>query len=179
MSDKILINSQLILYQAFMYMRPGNENTNNEKNNIRHLVFQIEKAVQCSLKNGFSKICLVIDYEGFTIANTPPMSTSRQTLDILQRHYCERMYRAYICNPPFVFRSFYAVIKPFVDPVTKQKVCFCVGDKGLQQIVDDVGGKALARKQLEKCCGSDGNVRIFDSTEYMRLPLAVAFDEEI
>mmetsp|Transcript_42707 Transcript_42707/g.48518 ORF Transcript_42707/g.48518 Transcript_42707/m.48518 type:complete len:396 (-) Transcript_42707:17-1204(-) len=165
--------------RAMMYMRPGNENTMHENNNMRHLVFQIEKAVRCSQKNGFGKICLVIDYEGFKMSKTPPISTTKRTLEILQRHYCERMYRMYICNPPFVFRSFYALIKPFVDPVTKQKVCFCVGEEGLQQIVDDVGGKVLARRQLEKCCGGDGNVRTFNSTEYMRLPLAIAFDEDV
>jgi len=102
--------------RSLMYMRPGNENTMHENNNMRHLVFQIEKAVRCSQKNGFGKICLVIDYEGFKISKTPPMSTTKRTLEILQRHYCERMHRMYICNPPFVFRSFYALIKPFVDP---------------------------------------------------------------
>ena len=165
--------------RSLMYMRPGNENTGNENNNMRHLVFQIEKAVRCSNKNGFGKICLVIDYEGFHISKSPPMSTSKRTLEILQRHYCERLHRAYICNPPFVFRSFYTIIKPFVDPVTKQKVCFCVGHKGLQQIVDDVGGKSVAHKSLEKCCGGEGDVREFDSTEYMSLPLSTAFDEEV
>jgi len=165
--------------RAIIYMRPGRENTMHEDNNMRHLVFQIEKAVQCSRKNGHGKICLVIDYEGFSISNTPPMSTTRRTLDILQRHFCERMYRAYICNPPFVFRSFYAMVKPFVDPVTKQKICWCVGKKGMNQVVEDVGGPEKAKAQLEKCCGGDGDtVRDFDSDEYMRLPLTVAFDEK-
>mmetsp|Transcript_29195 Transcript_29195/g.79011 ORF Transcript_29195/g.79011 Transcript_29195/m.79011 type:complete len:400 (-) Transcript_29195:328-1527(-) len=166
--------------RAMMYMRPGRENTMHEDNNIHHLVFQIEKAVKCSQKNGHGKICLVIDYEGFHISKTPPMSTTKRTLDILQRHFCERMYRAYICNPPFVFRSFYAVIKPFVDPVTKEKICWCVGQKGMDQVVEDVGGPAKAETQLEKCCGGGGEkLRDFDSEEYMRLPLTVAFDEKV
>ena len=164
--------------RAMMYMRPGKENTLDEKNNMRHLVFQLEKAVACSQKNGHGKICLVIDYDGFSISKTPSMSASKNTLTILQDHFCERMYRAYICNPPFVFRSFYAMIKPFVDPVTKQKVCWCVGKKGLEQIVEDVGGSEKAAKQLEKCCGG-GDVREFDSVEYNRLPLTVAFDENV
>ena len=70
------------------------------------------------------------------------------------------------------------MIKPFVDPVTKQKVCWCVGKKGLEQIVEDVGGSEKAAKQLEKCCGG-GDVREFDSVEYNRLPLTVAFDENV
>ena len=81
------------------------------------------------------------------------------------------MYRAYICNPPIVFRSFYAVIKPFVDPVTQQKVCFVVGKKGMKQVVDDVGGPDIANRQLEKCCGGSGNARDFDTKEYMKFLL--------
>ena len=162
--------------RAMMYMRPGNENTMHETNNMRNLVFQIEKAVACSNKNGYSKICLVIDYEGFAISKTPSLSASKNTLTILQQHFCERMYKVYICNPPFVFRSFYAMIKPFVDPVTKQKVCWCVGKKGMEQIVSDVGGMEKAANQLEKCCGGSG-VRDFDSIEYNLLPLNIAFDE--
>jgi len=162
--------------RAMMYMRPGNENTMHETNNMRNLVFQIEKAVACSNKNGHGKICLVIDYEGFSITKTPSMSASKNTLTILQQHFCERMYRVYICNPPFVFRSFYAMIKPFVDPVTKQKICWAVGKNGMEQIVNDVGGKEKAANQLEKCCGGPG-VRDFDSGEYNLLPLAIAFDE--
>jgi hypothetical protein len=165
--------------RALMYMRPGNENTMHENNNMRNLVFQIEKAVACSGKNGYGKICLVIDYEGFSITNTPSMSASKRTLTILQRHFCERMYRVYICNPPFVFRSFYAMIKPFVDPVTKQKVCWCVGKMGFDQIVEDVGGPEKAAEQLEKCCGGGGNVRGFDSVEYNYLPMTEAFDEKV
>ena len=78
----------------------------------------------------------------------------------------------------FVFRTFYNMIKPFVDPVTKQKVCWCVGKQGLEQIVDDVGGAEMAGKQLEKCCGG-GDVRDFDSVEYNQQPLNVAFDEGV
>lgn len=161
-----------------MYMRPGNENTMNEENNMRHLAFQIEKAVACSNKNGHGKICLVIDYEGFTLAKAPPMSTTKRTLDMLQRHYAERMYRAYVCNPPLYFRSFWALIKPFVDPITKQKVCFCSGKKGLQQIVDDMGGPDKAQLHLERCAGGVGTLRPFDNLEYLHQPFNVAFDEK-
>ncbi|KAG7358391.1 CRAL-TRIO domain containing protein [Nitzschia inconspicua] len=164
--------------RACMYMRPGNENTMNEDNNMRHLAYQIEKAIACSNKNGHGKICLIIDYEGFTLSKAPPMSTTKKTLDMLQKHYAERMYRAYVCNPPLYFRSFWALIKPFVDPITKQKVCFCSGKKGLHQIVDDMGGPEKAKLHLEKCAGGVADLRAFDNIEYLNLPFNVAFDEK-
>ena len=163
--------------RALMYMRPGNENTHDETNNMRHLVFHLEKTIACSEKNGQSKICLVIDYLGFQLRNAPPMSTSRRTLDILQKHYPERMHRAYICNPPFVFRTFWSLIQPFIDPVTKQKICFCSGKKGFAKIVDDMGGEDKA-KHLEKCAGGTEDVRAYDTTEFLlELPFDAAFDE--
>jgi CRAL/TRIO domain len=164
--------------RCLLLMRPGRENTMREDDNMRHLVFQLEKAIACSAKNGQGKLCLVIDYDGFTLAKSPPLATSKRTLDILQRHYCERMHRAYVCNPPFVFRSFWAIIKPFVDPVTKEKVCFCVGKKGFAKIADDLGGTDPAHRQLEKCASGVETVRDFDSKEYLGLPFHVAFDEE-
>lgn len=163
--------------RACMYMRPANENTVGELNNLRHLVFQLEKAVACSEKNGYGKICLIIDYEGFHVSNAPPMSTTRKVLEILQRHYAERMYRAYVCHPPLYFRTFYAIIKPFVDPVTKQKVCFCSGKKGMQQIVDDMGGAEKAMKHLEPCAGGVEKLRPFNNVDYLSLPFNHGFDE--
>ena len=163
--------------RALMYMRPGRENTvGQEQNNMRHLVFQLEKAIACSRKHDMGKICLVIDYDGFTLRNAPPFSASRRTLEILQHHYPERMYRAYVCNPPFLFRSFWALIKPFVDPVTKQKICFCSGKAGMAQIVDDVGGPTKAR-HLEPCAGGTDPLREFNSYEYLHLPFDLTFDE--
>lgn len=90
--------------RALLYMRPAQENSPDAINQMRHLVWNLEKAIACSAKNGRSKICIVIDYEGFALRHSPPLSTTRYTLDILQKHYPERMYRGYVCNPPMIFR---------------------------------------------------------------------------
>lgn len=90
--------------RALLYMRPAKENTQDAVNNMRHLTWNLEKAIACSAKNGRSKVCIIIDYDEFSLRHAPPLSTSRYTLDILQKHYPERMHKAYICNPPFVFR---------------------------------------------------------------------------
>jgi hypothetical protein len=164
--------------RACLYMRPARENTNNEANNMRHLVFQLEKAVACTKEEGRrSKICLIIDYDGFRLRDSPPMSTATHTLEILQRHYPERLYRAYVCNPPWVFSTFWAVIKPFVDPVTKTKICFCSGAKGMQKIAEDMGGMERGKRHLEPCAGGTEDLRDFDGKEYLNLPMDVAFDE--
>ena len=106
------------------------------------------------------------------------MSTTKKVLEILQRHYAERMYRAYVCNPPLYFRTFYAIIRPFVDPDTKQKVCFCIGKQGMNQIVQDMGGTEKAMRHLEKCAGGVEKLRSFDNVEYLNAPFNHAFDEQ-
>ena len=80
--------------RAILYLTPGRENSTHEWNNMRHLVYHLERAIACTRrKSGREKVCIVIGYEGFKLANAPPMSTTKHTLQILQGHYPERMYR--------------------------------------------------------------------------------------
>lgn len=167
--------------RALIYMRPARENSTNERNQMRHLVWNIEKAIAVTAKKSkeltgvaLEKYNLVIDYDGFKLMNAPPLSTSKYTLDILQKHYPERMYRAYLIHPPAVFNIFWKLVRPFIDPVTKEKVVFCTGKHGLQKFTDAVGPFV---HKLEKDCGGPGPVREFDSAEYLNLPFDVSFDE--
>lgn len=170
--------------RALMYMTPARENTNNELNNMRNLVWNLEKAIQCTARKSselmmegempLEKVNLLIDYEGFRLQNAPPMSTTRYTLDILQKHYPERMHHAYLLHPPLVFRAFWALIRHFVDPVTKEKIVFCSGRDGKANLTDNVTDK---HKLEVRSYGSDPAIRDFDSSEYMHLPFNVGFDE--
>lgn len=45
-------------------------------------------------------------------------------LNILQSHYPERLGLAMIINVPFLVNTFFKIIMPFVDPVTRNKVKF-------------------------------------------------------
>jgi len=111
-------------------MQPRFENTNNHEGNLKHLVYNLERVVSNMKANGdgVEKLALIIDYEGFSIFNAPPMNTSMETLSILQNHYPERLHKAYFIRPPWIFSTFWAMISPFVDPVTKAKMCFLPDD---------------------------------------------------
>eukprot|EP00934_Nitzschia_sp_Nitz4_P009440 Nitzschia sp. Nitz4//scaffold267_size26297//1916//2834//NITZ4_008264-RA/size26297-augustus-gene-0.18-mRNA-1//-1//CDS//3329544890//9430//frame0 len=163
--------------RALLYMRPARENTKETMDQMKHLVWNLEKAIACSSKNGRSKVCIVIDFVDYKLRDAPPLSASRYTLDILQKHYPERMHRAYICNPPFIFRTFWGIIRPFIDPVTKEKICFCHGKAGMEKIAADVG-EVHASKYLETCAGGTTELRPVDSKEYLNLPFSMCYDEE-
>jgi hypothetical protein len=112
----------------------------------------------------------MIDYQHFRVRDAPPMSTNRWTINILQNHYPERLYKAYILHPGFFFKTFLQVIRPFLDPVTRDKIVICGGNTAPDKV-----GQRFNLKEVEQCAGGEreGN---FDSQEYL---FKVPFDEAL
>ena len=87
----------------------------------------------------FSIISLLITRQGFSVSNSPPFSTQRETINLLSNHYPERLGLAIILHPPFYFTVFFSVlmlplnrlhllvqaIRPFIPTATSQKIVFC------------------------------------------------------
>lgn len=175
--------------RAIQYMAPGRENTNNETNQMKFLVYNLERAVACTaaeqarrkdagmqdtINPGEEKICIIINFDQWTLRKSPPMSTTLYTLEILQRHYCERLHRAYVFNPPKFFVCFWNLIHRFVDPVTKDKIQFCTGAEGLKRIEQDID-----LSNVEDFVGGTGRVHKFDSEEYLlKYPHSSTFGED-
>lgn len=169
--------------RAILYLTPGKENSNNEIDNMRHLVYHLERAIACTQrKSGRSKVCIVIGYQGFSLRNAPPLSTTRHTLTILQNHYPERLHRVYICDPPLVFRTFWSIIHHFIDPTTLEKIAFCAG--GSNKEGGGGGGTKFFERDFdtmttEKQAGGRACLREFDSKEYLLdTPFDYTFDEK-
>lgn len=155
---------------VLVYMRPARENTRDHANNMKHLVYQMERAIACMEADGRQeKLCLVIDYQNYSLSDAPPMKTSKETLTILQDHYPERLHRAYCLYPPFVFWAFFKMVSPFIDPVTKAKIVMIkAGEmaKPDNQLFREVDGSILERSL------GGGDERPFDSSVYLRGPFA-------
>jgi CRAL/TRIO domain len=154
---------------------------------MKHLVHVLEKAIACTKRKSveisggesppLEKFVVVCDYADFSLSESGPVSTAQRTLEILQTHYPERLYRAYVLNPPLVFRVFWAIIRPFVDPATKRKIVFCSGD---DEVIEKFTATLSSTESIEPCFGGTGaTVRAFDATEYMKLPFDVSFDEKL
>ncbi|OAX30630.1 hypothetical protein K503DRAFT_806963 [Rhizopogon vinicolor AM-OR11-026] len=69
------------------------------------------------------------------------MAAARMVLYILQTHYPERLGLALITHLPWLLHTFYKLITPFIDPITKLKMVFNpVSNKsGLFWIAMDAG----------------------------------------
>jgi hypothetical protein len=148
-------------------MVPRLENSKSHEGNVKHLVFNMEKAIACmQAKSGKEKVVLLIDYKGYSLSNAPPMKTSMEILHILQHHYPERLKRAYMINPPWIFSTFWTMISPFVDPVTKEKIQF-VRDGQLSETLAEIIDLDVVETSLG---GNDAQP--FDSSRYLN----AAFD---
>jgi hypothetical protein len=136
-------------------------------------VFNLEKATE-SMRlrcDTVEKVVLLIDYEGFSLWNAPPMKTSMDTLHILQNHYPERLFRAYFINPPWIFNAFWNAISPFVDPVTKDKIRMLSGKAA--HLREELS-KDIDLSVLESTLGGD-DTRPFDSDRYLAAPFHYDF----
>eukprot|EP01132_Coremiostelium_polycephalum_P009069 gene9069-11107_t len=139
------------LGRSVIYMRPVRENTKNYDKQIQLLVYNIERAISyMDQHKGHEQIVLVIDFNNYSIFNAPPMSVSKQTLDILSHHYPERLGNAFLIDTPFIFNVFWKAIHPFINKCTAKKIIFVNGEKqkkkilpqyfSMDELEEDVGG---------------------------------------
>lgn len=84
------------------------QNTSSHDNQIRHLVYLLENAVM-NLPEGQEQMVWLIDFTGWSLMNSPPMKTARETANILQNHYPERLAVGFLYNPPRIFETFWRV----------------------------------------------------------------------
>jgi hypothetical protein len=111
------------LERTVLILRPGKQNTTSIDNQIRHLVYLIENAI-LNLPENQEQMTWLIDFTGWSLSNNPPIKSARDTINILQNHYPERLGIAILYNPPRIFEAFWKVVKYFLDAKTFQKVKF-------------------------------------------------------
>ncbi|KAG6424922.1 hypothetical protein SASPL_115345 [Salvia splendens] len=109
--------------RTVLILRPGLQNTTSLDNQMKHLVYLIENAI-ANLPEGQEQMAWLIDFTGWSISNNVPIKSARDTVNILQNHYPERLGVAFLYSPPRIFEAFWKIVKYFLDPKTFQKVRF-------------------------------------------------------
>jgi hypothetical protein len=124
------------------YLRPSKQNTERSDRQIQHLVFMLERAIDL-MPPGQETLALLINFAETKSGQGATLSQGRQTLNILQNHYPERLGRALVTNVPFYIWGFFKLITPFIDPLTREKIKFNE-DMGLhvprEQLLKESGG---------------------------------------
>ncbi|MBA0693391.1 hypothetical protein Goari_003765 [Gossypium aridum] len=109
--------------RTVLILRPGKQNTTSLDNQLRHLVYMIENAI-LNLPEGQEQMVWLIDFTGWSLSTSVPIKSARDTINVLQNHYPERLAMAVLYNPPRIFEAFWKIVKYFLDAKTFQKVKF-------------------------------------------------------
>lgn len=124
------------------YLRPSKQNTERSDRQIQHLVFMLERAIDL-MPPGQETLALLINFAETKSGQGATLSQGKQTLNILQNHYPERLGRALVTNVPFYIWGFFKLITPFIDPLTREKIKFNE-DMGIhvprEQLLKESGG---------------------------------------
>ena len=117
-------------------------------------------------EHGDGKMNIIIDYQGWTLRNAPPLRTTKETISILQNQDPERLYKAYLYNPPGIFSVFFGMARPFLDPVTAAKINFIYSsnDKSLEIEFTDTGFEDGATWTATIGTTADSNSAVDDAT---------------
>ena len=76
------------------------------------------------LPPGQENACLIILFKGAKSGKIPSVGQAREVLNILQGHNPQRLGKALISELPWYVNTFFKLIAPFIDPVTREKMKF-------------------------------------------------------
>eukprot|EP01098_Paradermamoeba_levis_P007989 TRINITY_DN3328_c0_g1_i2.p1 TRINITY_DN3328_c0_g1~~TRINITY_DN3328_c0_g1_i2.p1 ORF type:complete len:312 (-),score=93.70 TRINITY_DN3328_c0_g1_i2:262-1104(-) len=110
-------------------MKVSHDPPGTPEEKLRLIIYNIEEATrQMNKSKGVEKWNYVIHLGGFSLFKTradPKMAM--KWLTILQNHYPERLSSIFLVDSPSVFLTFYKLLTPLMNDVTKQKVHFFSG----------------------------------------------------
>lgn len=96
------------------------------------ILYLMERAIATTesyTKGRQEKIMVVLDFRHFSSSKSPSLSAVKTVASLLQHRYTERLFKMVIIDPPFWMRTMYALVQPFLDPITTAKFILAAGDK--------------------------------------------------
>lgn len=106
-----------------LYLSPGKQNTKMSDRQIHHLCYMLDRMVDM-MPPGVENSALLINFKGAASGTIPSVGQARAVLNILQTHNPERLGKALISETPWYVNTFFKLISPFIDPVTREKMKF-------------------------------------------------------
>ncbi|CAA6661927.1 unnamed protein product [Spirodela intermedia] len=131
-----------------LVMKPGLQNTNSTKGQIRYWIYCMEN---CILNFPKGQEQMVVS-----------MNVTRETAHVLQDFYPEMLGLAILYNPPKIFEQFRKLVRPFLESETYQKVKFIFSDDPESQKID---GELFDLDELESAFGGHNPIE-FDYNEF-------------
>jgi hypothetical protein len=100
----------------------------------KYIILNLEKALK-QTRQDEEKMIIVFDLSGFGL-RCMDYEVLKLLIDILGYNYPETLSTAFVVNSPFIFSACWAIIRPWLDPVTAAKAQF-IDNKKLLNFIDD------------------------------------------
>ena len=117
----------------YIFARKHNKDARDIIEMKKFIIYTLETAIQQTLPHE-EKMIIVFDLTGFTL-QCMDYEVLKMLIDILQYNYPETLGTAYVVNSPFLFWACWAIIKPWLDPVTAAKAQF-VNASDVPKLID-------------------------------------------
>lgn len=136
---------------------------------LKNLVWEYESFTNnrlpaCSRKAGHlvETSCTIMDLKGISISSVyNVIGYVRKASEIGQDYYPERMGKFYCINAPFGFATAFKLFKPFLDPVTVNKI-FILGSSYSKELLKQIPAENLPSKFGGKSEISDQDLYLSD-----------------
>lgn len=141
-------------------------------------IYMLERALACTERKTDGekdKVVVLYDYNGYALSNTPPPLLIKELLYNLRDHWPERLQAVYIVDSPFFFRAFWAIIKHFIDPITKELVQFITGEEQKKILRETISEDQAAPYMFD---GGKNGEEIDNKTFFYDTPFDRVYGEE-
>lgn len=150
--------------QALFLNYPRCETKWDEESFVAGNIYMLERALAATERRTdgmVTKILNFYDYNGYAMRNSPPPLLIARLMSDLRDHWPDRLEGVYIVDSPWIFRTFWRIIKHFIDPVTIGLVNFVTGEEQkeiLKGMIDEdqaapfmyEGGKAEGEADMRR-----------------------------
>jgi len=103
------------------------------------------------------KMVSILDLDGVGMGHMSGSFTgpARSTMDIDQWFYPESVQKLYVINAPWVFKAIWAIVKPWLHPITVSKIQICGSDHLSELTKDGIAKDQLPEFVGKGCTGTD------------------------
>mmetsp|Transcript_22628 Transcript_22628/g.51859 ORF Transcript_22628/g.51859 Transcript_22628/m.51859 type:complete len:313 (-) Transcript_22628:300-1238(-) len=146
---------------------------------LAQTLYNAERAIAATERatgGKYEKMYPVFDYKSFTHENNLTLSAAKGVVFALRDHYPERVQRIYLLDAPFIFKFFYNLLWPFIDPDTRKKIKFVSGEEKEKEFKD-----IFDEEHAVPCMLSGGKLTgPHDLKKYLaEVPFDYAYDEVV
>lgn len=162
-TGKMYVHGCDVKGRPIVIMRPERENTTNGEQQLKYLVYTLERAISM-MKDGVSQIVWVISFTHFSMLNAPSVNQSMDVIKVLSNHYPERLALCYMYDTPWIFSLFWKSVSGFINQRTASKVVM-ISSGTAKDEKEKTMRENFDSKQLEKDLSGECDFS-FDSKKY-------------